>query len=75
MLGRMKSELKTGFAGRKRFSHRRSKFPSTESAGGGVIQERMGEFQADQMITLRVGDADRSRAYDSMRFGKSSGAG
>jgi hypothetical protein len=46
--------------GRKIFSQCRSEFP-TEQAGLGGVQQGTGKLEAEQMISLGVGDASGSR--------------
>jgi hypothetical protein len=45
---------KTGQNSRKKLSHRRTKFPSTRSWLGGAIEQRAGEFQAQQVVSIGV---------------------
>jgi hypothetical protein len=67
--------LTTGFGHRKRFSHRRSKFPSGGLAHRRVIQQRVGELQSNQVVTLGVRDPDRSSTDHAGGFGKGCGCG
>jgi len=41
----------------KMFSHRRSNFPWAGAARGGLSNQGMREFNADQMIAVGMGDA------------------
>jgi hypothetical protein len=66
----MAFRLTTGFGHGKRFSHRRSKFPSAGLARGGVIHKRVRKLQSNQVVTLGMGDPERSSADRAGSFGK-----
>src|SRR6476619_3468292 len=61
---------KNGQNCRKKFSHRRTKFPSAGSDLGGAVEEGTGEFQAKQVVSVRVVDAYGSRAQGPSRLGQ-----
>jgi len=49
------------FVGRKIFSHRRTKFPSGAGELANSVQQRAGEFQTEQVITLGMRDTQGLR--------------
>jgi hypothetical protein len=54
----------------KKFSQNRSNFPRAGGPAGGLGHQRMGEFQAHQVITVGVGDPERAGAQIAGRLGK-----
>ena len=60
---------------RKTFSHCRSKFPSRVDELGIIAKQWASEFEAHQVIALRVSNADGAGAQGSGRARKRSGGG
>jgi hypothetical protein len=53
------------FFGRKNFSHRRSKFPSTSLPFRLAIEQWLRELEAEQVVTIHVGYPDGASPQDS----------
>ena len=64
------SPKKNGQICRKKFSHRRTKFPSAGYNLGGAVEEGAGELQAKQVVSVRMVNAHGSRAQCAGRPGK-----
>jgi len=50
---------------RKNFSHSRTKFPSSSGPLGSSTHERMGELEAEQVVTIHVGYPHGAGTQDS----------
>jgi hypothetical protein len=55
---------------RKNFSHRRTNFPSRSSPHRLASDQRMGEFQAEKMVTINMGYAHSTSSQDTRSLGK-----